>query len=382
MIINVTEKLLSLSFLFLLLSICGCSGPSVENELVGKWLGVEEKDMTEFFDDGTFTSSVDKKQVAGKWKVLEDGKIKMDLSMMGVDMVFTGVITNDELRITFGDMEDILVKEGSSAYEKILVELENEKKKSNEIIAKIKQTFKDSLWQCGGDTWYGSAKLWASDYLVELKDPDVNVEQKELTEAHKANGIEWRGVVQPISKLYRKNIKNAWSEWYDGTDGVVLFQSSIGMMGSGSFYVESINGQSKWKPELPKEKWACTSNTPGVTQDETNNEFLPNANASKETGARLASGVNSDLVGSWKINANNYEGKLEVSEKKGKLSGRMYYDVYKKWEPLSNVSFDGKILKAYRPGASQQYTGQLSGNSISGTFTYQGGTYNWNAEKM
>ncbi|MDD5390300.1 MAG: discoidin domain-containing protein [Gallionellaceae bacterium] len=86
----------------------------------------------------------------------------------------------------------------------------------------------------------------------------------------------------------------------------------------------------------------------------------------------------SGLAGTWNINANNYIGKLELTESGGNLAGRVWYDAHQVWEDLRNITFDGRTLKFLRPGPSQRYSGTLSGNEIRGTFDQAGGgSWNW-----
>lgn len=84
----------------------------------------------------------------------------------------------------------------------------------------------------------------------------------------------------------------------------------------------------------------------------------------------------SSIAGIWNINANNYSGKLELSERAGQLSGRVWFDVHRNWEELRDISFDGRELRFFRPGPSQRYTGTLAGDQVHGSFD-QGGSGAW-----
>lgn len=91
------------------------------------------------------------------------------------------------------------------------------------------------------------------------------------------------------------------------------------------------------------------------------------------------------VVGTWAINGNGYQGKLEISEQNGKLTGRVWYDIHSRWEALRDVSFNGRNLVFTRPipGATQRYTGAVAGKEFRGTFTQEGTAkvYNWSAKR-
>lgn len=92
-----------------------------------------------------------------------------------------------------------------------------------------------------------------------------------------------------------------------------------------------------------------------------------------------------NVVGTWAINGNGYQGKLEISEQDGKLTGRVWYDLHSRWEALRDVSFNGRNLVFTRPipGATQRYTGAVAGKEFRGTFTQEGTSkvYNWSAKR-
>lgn len=87
----------------------------------------------------------------------------------------------------------------------------------------------------------------------------------------------------------------------------------------------------------------------------------------------------SAIIGKYNINANGYPGQLVISLESGTLKGVWGPDV------LQNVSFDGKTLVFTRfiPGATQVYTGKISGSApkwhFDGEFSQGGGPaiYKW-----
>lgn len=98
-----------------------------------------------------------------------------------------------------------------------------------------------------------------------------------------------------------------------------------------------------------------------------------------------------DLAGIWRIDANGYVGKLELSRDQGMLRGRVWFDAHNVWEPLEEMYFDPAIgeLSFSRPGANQTYRGRLRGDSVEGRFTQWSGrdysaaapSYPWSASR-
>ena len=87
------------------------------------------------------------------------------------------------------------------------------------------------------------------------------------------------------------------------------------------------------------------------------------------------------ISGQWKINGNNYEGRMEISGRGGQYSGRVFYNVINHWEDLTNIRFDprSRRIEFDRPEANQHYVGRLERDDrMEGTF---GGAYNWWAER-
>ena len=107
--------------------------------------------------------------------------------------------------------------------------------------------------------------------------------------------------------------------------------------------------------------------------------------------ADLATDVATDVAGSWRIDANGYVGKLELSRDQGMLRGRVWFDAHNVWEPLEEMYFDASIgeLSFSRPGANQTYRGRLSNGALAGRFTQWSGrdysaaapTYPWSASR-
>lgn len=98
-----------------------------------------------------------------------------------------------------------------------------------------------------------------------------------------------------------------------------------------------------------------------------------------------------ELAGNWRIEANGYTGKMELSSDQGMLRGRVWFDAHNVWEPLEELYFDSGIgeLSFSRPGANQTYRGRLLGGALEGRFTQWSGrdysagapTYPWSASR-
>jgi len=111
--------------------------------------------------------------------------------------------------------------------------------------------------------------------LVEMKEPSIEVEPwPQLDEGDKANGIEWRGDIHFVCKVYRTvfvethqetkdvRVQGKWSEWRDGSrkdthlgraGGVPLFAPDV----TGSVHLTIRKGQWEW----------CVKDAPKPTSD-------------------------------------------------------------------------------------------------------------------
>jgi len=81
------------------------------------------------------------------------------------------------------------------------------------------------------------------------------------------------------------------------------------------------------------------------------------------------------ISGTYNLDANNYSGKIEIENSGSQWKVKLWYDVTKNWETMTEVQFDAKTgtLTFVRPWVGkprfQVYTGKLSGSTITGTFT-------------
>jgi hypothetical protein len=89
-----------LVFIVLLLVACA---EKPESKIVGQWAKIENPaSKIEIFEDGTLvafdeTSPI---RVNGKWKFLDDGRLKLEMSAMGMTIVETARISFDGDRMT------------------------------------------------------------------------------------------------------------------------------------------------------------------------------------------------------------------------------------------------------------------------------------------
>ncbi len=92
----------------------------------------------------------------------------------------------------------------------------------------------------------------------------------------------------------------------------------------------------------------------------------------------------SEIDGLWIINAGNASGRLELYWSRNTLAGRIWFDVYGRWEELTDLSYDRREgrLEFTRPhGRSERYSGRLSGDRVSGTYSVKGPDYLWEARR-
>ena len=90
--------------------------------------------------------------------------------------------------------------------------------------------------------------------------------------------------------------------------------------------------------------------------------------------------------GTWEVSFNNYRGKMELQRSGSSWSGRLWLDAHQRWEQLTNISYSSTgRLEFTRPisGATQRYSGALSGERLEGTFTQENSAtkYAWWANR-
>lgn len=76
----------------------------------------------------------------------------------------------------------------------------------------------------------------------------------------------------------------------------------------------------------------------------------------------------SRIEGPWLFNANNFTGRLEFYWTRDAWTGRMWFDVGRRWIQLTDIFFDPRTGQLQFTAENQQYLGTLAGNQIRGTF--------------
>ena len=81
------------------------------------------------------------------------------------------------------------------------------------------------------------------------------------------------------------------------------------------------------------------------------------------------------LAGTWSLNANGYEGWVDFTTRKFFIGIE---------ETIQNYSYNAStgVVTFLRPSCTQRYTGKVSGNKITGTFTSDGATFDWTATRQ
>lgn len=91
----------------------GAANASPESDLIGVWISTgKTKEQIEFFEDGTLLL-VQKQSLGGRWKVLSDGRIKVEMSMLGVTTFSFAKVDGDRLRMDLENKTYNYVRQGS-----------------------------------------------------------------------------------------------------------------------------------------------------------------------------------------------------------------------------------------------------------------------------
>ncbi len=89
----------------LIVSVGGCSRPS--SKVVGKWQGIVADDPSayEFFKDGSAMLREGRTTLNGTWKFLDDGRLKVEATVMGTAVTEVYDVTFDRDTATFKDSQ-------------------------------------------------------------------------------------------------------------------------------------------------------------------------------------------------------------------------------------------------------------------------------------
>ncbi len=96
----------SINFTVVFLIVClsvslifsGCT--SQKSNIVGKWQEIGNTETVEFFSDNRVTVADGGLPFTGDWSYLDDGRIKIEITMLGTTYSMTGRIEGDVLSIT------------------------------------------------------------------------------------------------------------------------------------------------------------------------------------------------------------------------------------------------------------------------------------------
>ncbi|MBI5483296.1 MAG: WSC domain-containing protein [Deltaproteobacteria bacterium] len=103
---------------------------------------------------------------------------------------------------------------------------------------------------------------------------------------------------------------------------------------------------------------------------------------STESSKRPDASAGSSISGEWRMNANGFEGVMEISGSPDSYAGRFKL-AGGTWEAMLELKIQGNTMSFLRAHAQQRYTGTIRGASISGTFTQGGaGSYSWRASQV
>jgi len=92
-----------------LIFLTACSG-NFEKKILGQWEEIEKPESkVEFYDDGTLIAFNESSplRIKGKWKFLEDGRLKTEMSMMGIQSVDTYTVIFEGEAMTTVDGDDL-----------------------------------------------------------------------------------------------------------------------------------------------------------------------------------------------------------------------------------------------------------------------------------
>ena len=89
------------------------------------------------------------------------------------------------------------------------------------------------------------------------------------------------------------------------------------------------------------------------------------------------------IQGFWNMTSNTYPGRLEFYSVGSHWAGRINFDPNLPWDELTDIHFDSRTgeIQFTRPTYGTKYSGTLSGNRFTGTFTERGLSYSWEAKR-
>ena len=109
-------------------------------------------------------------------------------------------------------------------------------------------------------------------------------------------------------------------------------------------------------------------------------DFINYSNGSNNVSQVISNksqGTTPSVSGTWQVNANNFKGVLVINQNESGISGYIFGPNDK---ITGTIQSDGSI-QFFRSAAKQNFTGKVSSNRMTGTFTWSGKTYNWEASR-
>ena len=107
---RIMKTLITITLAFSLLLLSACTD-SPEKQIIGKWKEIEKPaSKVEFYDDGTLVVYNESNPIIlnGTWAFLEDGRLKTEMSMMGIQSVETVTVTFEgDNMTTVGDKQKV-----------------------------------------------------------------------------------------------------------------------------------------------------------------------------------------------------------------------------------------------------------------------------------
>jgi hypothetical protein len=83
------------------LAVTACG--STQSQLIGKWKEKGGTEVLEFFKDGRVSITDKGQSLAGSWTVLDDGRVKLEVSFLGTAQILTGALKGGILRLEMGN---------------------------------------------------------------------------------------------------------------------------------------------------------------------------------------------------------------------------------------------------------------------------------------
>jgi hypothetical protein len=94
-----TKRVIQISVVVLATMIVFACSFKSQNPIVGKWKDVEKAEIVEFTKEGSLLVSANGFSMSGNYKVVDEGRIQVELTGLGTEIVSVKV-TGDELSVT------------------------------------------------------------------------------------------------------------------------------------------------------------------------------------------------------------------------------------------------------------------------------------------